>query len=192
MNRAAHHDPMAETRTLQHAKTPPLASLRLPGGESPNALASEGHVLWRLATQGKALALPESGNPGEEYKSVCEFMRLYATLRFYQLALLLGTTGSIVTALTSTAVHTNFMRVQLLRAGGLVISLAFVVMEFRASSYWHRLRRRGNELAELLRYQPFPVSSRWNPLTTSGASFYLHLFVAALWLTTLTFPRLTA
>ena len=124
----------------------------------------------------------ESGNPGEEYRSVCEFMRLYATLRFYQLALLLGTTGSIVTALSSDAVRTAFARAQLLKTGGLIVSLAFLVMEFRASSYWHGLRRRGNELAQVLRFQPFPTSSRWNPLTTSGASFYLHVVVATLWL----------
>jgi hypothetical protein len=141
--------------------------------------------LWRLAAQGKDATAGVSGNPGEEYKSVCEFMRLYSTLRFYQLALLLGTTGSIVTALSSNAVRTSFARADFLRTGGLVISLAFLVMEFRASSYWHRLRNRGNELARALRFEPFPASSRWNPLTTAGAGFYLHAAVATLWFASL-------
>ena len=54
-------------------------------------------------------------------------------------------------------------------------------MEFRASSYWHRLRNRGNALAEVLRYEAFPTASRWNPLTTSGAGLYLHVFVSGMW-----------
>ncbi|GAA4359762.1 hypothetical protein GCM10023165_56240 [Variovorax defluvii] len=126
-----------------------------------------------------------SSDPAEEYKCVCDFMRLYATLRFYQLALLLGTTGSIITALSSHAVRTGFARAELLKAGGLVVSLAFLVMEFRSTTYWHGLRDRGNALARQLRFMCFPTPSRWNPLTTSGAGFYLHVVVAALWLTSL-------
>jgi hypothetical protein len=170
--------------TIEEA--PRLASLRVPSGDpSPIAMAGGAHVLWRLAAQGKAPPVPESGNPMEEYRTVCEFMRLYATLRFYQLALLLGTTGSIITALTSLAVHANFARLELLKTGGLLISIAFLIMEFRASSYWHRLRDRGNELARMLEFQPFPVAWRWNPFTTSGAGFYLHILITTLWLCSL-------
>jgi hypothetical protein len=130
-----------------------------------------------------------SGNASEEYKSVCDFMRQYAMMRFYQLALLLGTTGSIVTALASNAVRASFTGAGFLKTGGLIISLAFLVMEYRASSYWHRLRDRGNDLARVLHYQAFPAASRWDPLTTSGASFYLHMTVATLWFVSL-FQRL--
>lgn len=112
---------------------------------------------------------------------MCEFMRLFATLRFYQLALLLGTTGSVITALSSAAVRASFARAELLKTGGLVVSLVFLVMEWRASSYWLRLRRRANELAAALSFEPFPTSSRWSPLTTSGAGLYLHVFVASMW-----------
>lgn len=167
-------------------RTPPLVAMRVPADVSPYGLAANAHLMWRLAKQSNEMSTTtEPGNPGEEYKSVCEFMRLYSTLRFYQLALLLGTTGSIVTALSSNAVRMSFARAELLRTGGLIISLAFLVMEFRATSYWHGLRNRGNELARVLRYQPFPTSSRWNPLTTGGASFYLHVAVATLWFASL-------
>lgn len=180
---------MAPDAATLRARTPPLVSLRMPLDHSPYGLATNAFQIWRLADQGKDTPPGAvSGNPAEEYKSVCEFMRLYATLRFYQLALLLGTTGSLITALASTAVRTGFARAELLRTGGLLLSLAFLVMEFRASSHWHRLRQRGNELAEALRYQAFPASSRWNPLTTSGASFYLHVAVALLWLASLALP----
>lgn len=123
----------------------------------------------------------------EEYKCVCAFMRQYATLRFYQLALLLGTTGSIVTALTSQAVRSHALRVEMLRGGGLVVSLALLVMEFRSSTYWQGLRDRANELARTLHFHRFPVSSRWSPLTTSGVGLYLHALVALLWAASFSF-----
>jgi hypothetical protein len=117
----------------------------------------------------------------EEYKCVCAFMRQHATLRFYQLALLLGTTGSIVTALSSQAVRASAMRIDLLKGGGLLVALALLVMEYRSSSYWHSLRERGNELATALGFHGFSASSRWSLVTTSGIGFYLHALIAALW-----------
>lgn len=175
--------------TRQRAALQWPSSMRLPGGIGPAALAGHAYQVWSLAAQGQRHAdadgAVEAATPLDEYKSVCDFMRLYATLRFYQLALLLGTTGSIVTALTSLAVHASFARAEILRGGGLLVSLAFLVMEYRASSYWHGLRNRGNQLAEQLHFQRFPVSSRWNPLTTSGAAFYLHGLVSLLWLASL-------
>lgn len=117
----------------------------------------------------------------EEYKCVSAFMRQYATLRFYQLALLLGTTGSIVTALSSQVVRASPVRIEMLKAGALVVTLALLVMEFRSSTYWQQMRDRANELARALGFHRFAVSSRWSPLTTSGVGLYLHALVALLW-----------
>lgn len=126
------------------------------------------------------------GTALQEYKTICEFMRLYATLRFYQLALLLGTAGAIVTALISSrTIHAIPAVMIVLKLSGLAVALALTVMEFRASSYWHRMRDRANVLCETLNYQPFPVSSKWNPLTTSGAGFYLHVVVVIMWIVSL-------
>jgi hypothetical protein len=135
----------------------------------------------------QTVATLAAGSPADEYKSVCEFMRMYATLRFYRLALLLGTTGSIVTALTSAAVRASFARIEVLKLGGLMVCLAFLVMEFRATSQWVLLCDRCNALARQLHYQPVLSSSRWNPFSTSGAGFYLYSFVALLWGTSLVF-----
>ncbi len=128
-----------------------------------------------------------SGGPAEEYKIVCAFMRQYSMMRFYQLALLLGTTSSIVTALSLNASRMNFTGATLLKGGGLFVCLALLVMAFRATSYWHRLRNCSIELAHSMRYATMPASSRWNPLTTSGAGFYLHATVTTLWLVSLFF-----
>ena len=155
----------------------PMPASRLVGNAAP--------AVGRGAVPVPHAMTQASGDAAAEYKRVCEFMRQYATLRFCQLALQLGTTGSIVTALSSTAVREAFVRAELLKMRGLMVSFAFLVMEYRATSYWHRLRNRGNALAVELRFEPFPVISRWNPLTTSGVSFCLHAAVAALWLVSL-------
>jgi hypothetical protein len=167
---------------------PQLAQLKVPSDESLPALGSYASLIWRLATQHLKEAPVSPGRSLQEYKIICEFMRLYATLRFYQLALLLGTTGAIITALiNSRTILATPGAAIVLKLGGLAVALALTVMEFRASSYWHRMRDRANVLCEALGYEPFPVSSRWSPLTTSGAGFYLHVVVAALWLTSLFF-----
>jgi hypothetical protein len=128
---------------------------------------------------------PDASTQVAEFKCVCDFMRQYATLRFYQLALLLGTTGSIVTALSSNLVRVSAERATFLKAGGLLVTLALMVMECRATSHWQDLRDRANELAASLRFRPFPVTSRWNPFTTSGVGLYLHATVALAWVASL-------
>jgi hypothetical protein len=160
--------------------------LRVPSDASLPALGSYASVIWRLATYQLKEAPVTPGSSLQEYKTICEFMRLYATLRFYQLALLLGTSGAIVTALlTSSTIHVLPKTAVILKLAGLAVAAALTVMEFRATSYWHRMRDRANVLCETLGYQGFSASSRWNPLTTSGAGFYLHVAITLLWVATL-------
>ena len=165
---------------------PQLIQLKMPSDASLPSLGGYASVIWRLATQHLKEASVTPGSSLQEYKTICEFMRLYATLRFYQLALLLGTSGAIVTALlTSATIHALPKSGTILKLAGLAVAMALTIMEFRASSYWHRMRDRANVLCETLGYQRFAVSSRWNPLTTSGAGFFLHVIITLLWFTTL-------
>jgi hypothetical protein len=168
------------TRSRPKDPAPHLLQLRVPSDASVPALGSYAAVIWRLFTQHLKEAPMRPGTALQEYKTICEFMRLYATLRFYQLALLLGTTGAIVTALLgSRTIHAAPGAAIVLKLGGVAVALALTVMEFRASTYWHRMRDRANVLCDSLGYEPFAVSSRWSPLTTSGAGFYLHVVVSA-------------
>lgn len=109
-------------------------------------------------------------------------MRGYALLRFYQMALLLGTAGAIVTAMASENIHRQPGLLVVLKLTGLLISAAFLVMDFRASSYWHALRARANALAAELGFMAFPVRAWWNPLTTTGASLVMHTFLVLAWI----------
>jgi hypothetical protein len=61
-----------------------LAQLRVPSDASLPALGSYAGVIWRLTTQYLKDAPMRPGSSLQEYKIICEFMRLYATLRFYQ------------------------------------------------------------------------------------------------------------
>jgi len=134
---------------------------------------------------------PASRYPLEEYKISCEMMRSYALLRFYQMALLLGTAGALVTGIASENVRRSATVVLLLKVTGLVITTAFLIMDYRASSYWHALRSRANDLATELGFMQFPVRAWWNPLTTTGASLTMHAFIVLVWLYGLLFgpPR---
>src|SRR5689334_1332456 len=122
---------------------------------------------------------PVSRHPLEEYKILCEMMRSYAMLRFYQMALLLGTSGGIVTGISSDIVRRSALLVLMVKIGGLLLSAVFTVMDYRASAYWHRLRRRANEIAPELGFRPFPVAPAWSRLTTTGASLVMHAFFVA-------------
>jgi hypothetical protein len=122
-----------------------------------------------------------AGNPLDEYKIACEFLRGYATLRFLRFTVLLGASGGLIGAILSQQVQGDPRHVLLLKVGGLGLTVAFAVMDYSASASWHRLRDRANVLAAALQFQPFPGTSPWNPLTTTGASRYLHVFLVLLW-----------
>ena len=132
---------------------------------------------------------PKSRYPLEEYKIICEMMRGYALLRFYQMALLLGTAGAVVTAIASDAVQRRPVLIVILKLTGLIVSWVFLVMDYRASSYWHTLRARANDLAAEMGFMTFPVRAWWNPMTTTGASLVMHTFLVLGWLYTLLFVR---
>jgi hypothetical protein len=121
-------------------------------------------------------------NATEEYKRISEFMRTYLLLRLYRLTLLLGTSGAIIAALATENVRARGeVVIAILKVAALGLSVAFAIMDFSASGHWVRLRARANELATVLGYQAFPISSRWNPFTATGAGNYLHLFIVLLW-----------
>jgi hypothetical protein len=124
-------------------------------------------------------------NALEEYKITCEFIRHYALMRYYRLAVLMATMGAMVSAIISfapshpTAHHILFM----LRLAGLAISLTFTCMDYGAGKLLQNFRTRANALTTVLQFEPFPVYHPWNPLTVIGAGRYLHVFLVTVWFT---------
>jgi hypothetical protein len=141
----------------------------------------------------KGVAPPEAraaliGNPLDEYKHLGEDLRHYGILRLYRLTLLLGTTGAMVTALASDTLRAHPIPFQIVKLGGLVIALAFAIMDYRSGQQWLRLQKRSNVLAETLGFETRPIAHVWNPLTTTGASRALHLFLVCGWIFALLLP----
>ena len=76
------------------------------------------------------------------------------------------------------------------KIGTLVVTLAFAIMDYRSGRQWLRLQARANVLAERLGFEPRPTGHGWNPLTTTGVSRALHLFLIGVWLFVLVRPLL--
>lgn len=132
--------------------------------------------------------IASEGSPLDEYKLLGEDLRHYGILRLYRFTLLLGTTGAMVTALASENVREHVMPFLLLKIGGLVVAVAFAIMDYRSGEQWMRLARRANVLAQALGFDTRPTANPWNPLTTTGASRVLHAFFVLGWLFVLALP----
>ena len=63
-------------RSRPKDSAPQLAQLRVPSDESLPALGSYGSLIWRLATEHLKEAPVKPGSSLQEYKIICEFMRL--------------------------------------------------------------------------------------------------------------------
>lgn len=122
-----------------------------------------------------------AGTPLDEYKVLGDDLRHFGILRLYRLTLLLGTTGAMIGALSSESLRANPLVFDAVKLGGLVVAMTFTIMDYRSGEAWLRLQNRSNALAEVLGFQVRPTSPGWHPLTTTGASRLLHLFVVACW-----------
>jgi hypothetical protein len=148
--------------------------------DDPDAVAEPPASPARIAT------------PLDEYKHLGEDLRHYGILRLYRLTLLLGTTGALITALASDAVRSNALLVDILKVGGLAVTLAFAIMDYRSGQRWMRMQRRANALAESLGFERRTLGNEWNPLTTTGVSRVLHAFVVGAWLFVIALSALRA
>ena len=153
---------------------------------SPAEPRSDAHVptpLRRVGVDDAPIGAraPVIGNALDEYKHLGEDLRHYGILRLYRLTLLLGTTGAMVTALASEGVRAHPLLLEAIMFGGLAITLAFSIMDYRSGEQWLRLQRRSNLLASALGFAARPVASGWNPLSTTGAGRTLHALLVGAW-----------
>ena len=88
-----------------------------------------------------------STNATDEFERISEFMRAYFLLRLCRLTLLLGSSGTIVTALASDSIRARgAIVILLLKIGAVAVSTAFTIMDFSAATRWTRFLKRANEL----------------------------------------------
>ena len=154
---------MSALKPAPAAQTQPSDAKAGPGGGTPAAVAEP------------------TATPLEEYKHLGLDLRHYEILRLYRLTLLLGTTGAMLTALSGDAVRAHPVMFEIIKVGGLIITVAFAVMDYRSSQQWWRMQTRSNVLAEALGFEQRPISNLWSPMTTTGAGRVLHLFLVSGW-----------
>jgi hypothetical protein len=70
------------TRSRPENPAPQLLQLRVPSDASLPGLSSYATLIWRLTTHHLKESPMRPGTSLQQYKTICEFMRLYATLRF--------------------------------------------------------------------------------------------------------------
>ena len=119
-----------------------------------------------------------------------EDLRHYGILRLYRLTLLLGTAGAMVTALASDDVRAHPLLFGAVKGGGLAITVAFAIMDYRSGNQWLRMQARANALAGVLGFQSRGLAHPWNPLSTTGALRVLHVVIVLAWLVVLVLSTL--
>lgn len=138
------------------------------------------------------VAPARAATPLDEYKHLGEDLRHYGILRLYRLTLLLGTTGAMVTAIASDNVRSHPLLFEAVKWGGLAITLAFAIMDYRSGNQWLRLQARASELAGVLGFQARALAHPWNPLSTTGAGRILHALMVLAWLAMIAASALAA
>ena len=94
-----------------------------------------------------------TGSANQEYQQLNENMRHYGNMRFAQLTLYFAFTAALVAAIfTTDPPLTAGIRVTLKHVG-MIGSIAFGVMEERATCYWHSLYKRAVKLESALGYE---------------------------------------
>ena len=131
-----------------------------------------------------------AGTPLDEYKHLGEDLRHYGILRLYRLTLLLGTAGAMVTALASDDVRAHPLLFGAVKGGGLAITVAFAIMDYRSGNQWLRMQARANAPAAVLGFQSRGLAHPWNPLSTTGALRVLHVVIVLAWLVVLVLSTL--
>lgn len=116
----------------------------------------------------------------DEYRDLSENMRFYGNMRFAQLTLFFVATGALLNAVAS---HNFRWPLQpLVGLGGLIIVVAFAVLEHASVRYWLHHRMRAVEIEEALdfwQYRNRPHKSVFNGTNAVRLLFYA---TAAMWL----------
>ena len=97
----------------------------------------------------------------EEYRDASANMRHYSNLRFAQLTIFFAVTGGLILGVTQ---GSESLDRDALRFAGLVVVLAFWVLEQRILNYWEVHRRRAKELEPPLGFKQYSYREKHNIL----------------------------
>ncbi len=124
-------------------------------------------------------------NPLEEYKDLSANMRQYASMRFAQLTLFIAMTAGLFNLLFGSNSTISGLPRDIFKSVGILIAIAFWVMEERAADYWHHFRRRAVELESELGYRQYTTRPVRNFISATNAVRLLYGVVVIFWLISL-------
>jgi len=137
-------------------------------------------------------AAQEPASPTTEYAELGANMKHYASMRFAQLTIFVAATGSLLGALHWTHETSDFVTV--LKAAGVLVAIAFWVMEERAATFYHHYLRRAQKLDGDFGYQtykPYPRAKLCGLVTATNAARLMFLAVSLFWVYALNSDVLT-
>jgi hypothetical protein len=121
----------------------------------------------------------------EEYRQASENMRAYANMRFAQLTLLSALAAGTLAAVYGQEPPLPETVRTILKVGGIVVTIMFLIMEERAADYWHHYNRRAKELETVLGFKIYSTRRKVRVLTATNASRALHVLLIAFWFSSL-------
>ncbi len=123
----------------------------------------------------------------KEYLDVSENLRHWANMIFVRMTLFTFLTASLVSFIFQPAEELdNWMKV-IMKAVGLGIGIAFLIMERRGLKYWEGLQKRAKFLEEIFGFTQHTSSPQNELFSTRKATKALLILVIVFWTLTLIF-----
>jgi hypothetical protein len=130
-----------------------------------------------------------NGNPEEEYKDVSNNIRHYGNMRFVLLTLFATLSVAIMAALFLGTTPPPTPAKIILKALGLVLVVAFGLMDQRASEYWSVFWKKAVELEVKLNYSQYKARPRRRTVSITNATRLLYLALLVFWIIALAKPN---
>jgi len=117
----------------------------------------------------------------DEYLDVSANLRHYGSMRFALLTLFLAIIGGLLVSVFGDQVQPPVAVRTILRVGGALSSVAFLVMEQRACRYWRAFRQRAVELEKELGFKQYSSCPKQGVVSSTNAVRLFYILVGLFW-----------
>ena len=121
----------------------------------------------------------------DEYKEASSNMRTYTNMRFAQLTLFIAITGILINVLFVQDSGTTCPFQFAMKIGGLIVGVVFLLMEERASDFFHHYKKRAIELEGQLGFQQYINRPERKLITATNGVRILFVADIIFWITAL-------
>lgn len=115
-----------------------------------------------------------TSDPKDEYKDLSDNMRHYGNMRFVQLTLFIALTAGLLKAIFTFDPALASLVKFVLKIGGVITAVVFLIMEERAADYWHHFRRRAVELEKQIGFQQYSTRLGRDVVSATNAARMLY------------------